>query len=146
LGWLRRRAQIPAGLGTRVPAAPPRAGDRRQDADRDGLGRHVRPGRRRLRALLGRRALAGAALREDALRQRPPRTYLFTRVAGDRRSALQARRLRDARLGSARDARPGGRLLFGARRGLGGRGGPLLRVVARRAARGGGRRGGSVVR
>ena len=34
-------------------------------------GRHLRPSRRRLLALLGRRALARAAFREDALRQRP---------------------------------------------------------------------------
>ena len=37
---------------------------------------------------------------------------------------------RDARLGAARDARPGGRLLLGARRRLRGRGGPLLPLDA----------------
>ena len=39
----------------------------------DGQRRHVRPGRRRLRALLDRPLLARAPLREDALRQRPAR-------------------------------------------------------------------------
>ena len=39
----------------------------------DGARRHLRSARRRLPPLLGRRALAGAALREDALRQRPAR-------------------------------------------------------------------------
>ena len=34
-------------------------------------GRHLRPSRRRLRALFGRRALARAAFRKNALRQRP---------------------------------------------------------------------------
>ena len=37
-------------------------------ARRDGRGRHLRPGRRRLPPLLDRRPLARAALREDALR------------------------------------------------------------------------------
>ena len=40
------------------------------DARRDGRRRDVRPARRRLPPLLGRRPLARAALREDALRQR----------------------------------------------------------------------------
>ncbi len=40
-------------------------------ADQHLPGRHLRPPGRRLRALCGRRALAGAALREDAVRQRP---------------------------------------------------------------------------
>ncbi len=39
----------------------------------DGGRRHLRPGRRRLPPLLHRSALAGAALREDALRQRAAR-------------------------------------------------------------------------
>ena len=49
----------------------------------DGVGRHVRPGRRRVRALLGRRPLARAPLREDALRQRAARPRLPARLAGD---------------------------------------------------------------
>ena len=49
-----------------------RARDGDADARADGGGRHPRPARRRLPSLLDRRALAGAALREDALRQRAP--------------------------------------------------------------------------
>ena len=45
--------------------------------------RHLRPGRRGLRALLGRRALARAALREDALRQRAAGARLPARLAAD---------------------------------------------------------------
>ena len=102
-------------LGDRVPAAgPPRAAARASarwshDAARDGGGRHLRPARRRLRALLGRRALARPALREDALRQRAARARLPARLAGLRRASC-CRRVceRDARLGAARDARPEG--------------------------------------
>ena len=59
-----------AALARRHPLRQ-RAGPRGSGADaRQHLpGRHLRSPRRRLRALLGRRALAGAALREDALRQ-----------------------------------------------------------------------------
>ena len=45
-----------------------RPGHRRHLTRRDGLGRHVRPHRRRLRPLLRRPRVARAALREDALR------------------------------------------------------------------------------
>ena len=51
----------------------------------DGLGRDVRPDRRRLRPLLGGRALARPPLREDALRQRAARPRLPARLAGDGR-------------------------------------------------------------
>ena len=84
---LRRRAQVPAGVRDRVPAAPRRDRDDRRHPARDGLGRHVRPDRRRLRALLGRRALARAPLREDALRQRAARARLPARLAGHGRPA-----------------------------------------------------------
>ena len=60
----------------------------------DGPRRHLRPARRRLRALLGRRGLGGAALREDALRQRPAARALRT----GRRSARRPGRPRDRRL------------------------------------------------
>ena len=77
---LRLGAEVPARDDARVPPArlrPQRvAADARDDHDdtrRDGRGRHVRPGRRRLRPLLHRRLLARAALREDALRQRAAR-------------------------------------------------------------------------
>ena len=48
-------------------------------ARRHGGRRHLRPGRRRLPPLLGRRALAGAALREDALRPGAARARLPAR-------------------------------------------------------------------
>ena len=60
--------------------APRRARDGAAHAARDGERRHVRPGRRRLRALLGRRALARPALREDALRQRAARARVPARA------------------------------------------------------------------
>ena len=47
--------------------------------DADGPRRHLRPARRRLPSLLGRRALARAALREDALRQRAARALYLHR-------------------------------------------------------------------
>ena len=62
-----------------------------EHAAQDGRGRHVRPGRRRLRALLGRRALARPPLREDALRQRAARARVPARLAGDRRRAVPRR-------------------------------------------------------
>ena len=64
----RARAGVPAPARRRAVA---RDGD--EDARRDGRRRDVRPARRRLPPLLGRRPLARAALREDALRQRPAR-------------------------------------------------------------------------
>ena len=73
----QRRAEIPAAAILRVPVArrpslrsrPPKRGGR-ADADADRPRRHLRPSRRRLRALQRRCALARAAFREDALRQR----------------------------------------------------------------------------
>ena len=64
---LRAGAEVPAGLGDRVPAAARRARHRGRDARCDRLGRHRRPARGRLRALQRRRGLDGAPLREDAL-------------------------------------------------------------------------------
>ena len=51
-------------------------------------GRHLRPSRRRLLALLGRRALAGAAFREDALRQRPAARAAGAGLCAHRQSAV----------------------------------------------------------
>ena len=65
------RAEVPERTGARARAAArrrsgrARAGD--EDARRDGRRWDVRPARRWLPPLLGRRALARAALREDAL-------------------------------------------------------------------------------
>ena len=114
-------AEVPAGVGDRVPAAPRRGGHDVGHAAGDGGRRHVRPGRRRVRALLGRRPLAGPALREDALRQRAPGSRVPARLAGDRRRAVSRGVRADAGLGAARDARSGGRLLLGARRRFRGR-------------------------
>ena len=55
-------------LSSLVRALRRHAPHRHRVAGRDGGRRHVRPGGRRLPPLLGRRLLAGAALREDALR------------------------------------------------------------------------------
>ena len=59
----RARAAVCCGGGARGAAAD---GDR--DAARDGARRHARSRRRRLPPLLGRRRLARAAFREDAVR------------------------------------------------------------------------------
>ena len=48
---LGRRAEVPDDLGDRVPAGARRAGDAAADAAPDGLGRVVRPDRRRVRPL-----------------------------------------------------------------------------------------------
>ena len=63
---------------------------RAQGARRDARGRHLGPPRRRLPPLLDRRALARAALREDALRQRAAPAALRRRVARDAASARYA--------------------------------------------------------
>ena len=75
---VRRRTQVPADARDRLPARLPptdwrrtRSGDRRETLRaivRGGIFDQVG---RRNRALHRRRPLAGAALREDALRQRP---------------------------------------------------------------------------
>ena len=91
---LGRAAEVPAGVDDRVPAAPRRARDGAAHAAPDGLGRDVRPGRRRLRPLQRRRPLDRPALREDALRQRAARPGVPARVAGHRRAAVRAHRRR----------------------------------------------------
>ena len=76
--------KFPPSHGARVPAAAvgaERRADRRGRRSRrsamasghargDGQGRHLRPARRRIRQVQRRRGLGGAALREDAVRQR----------------------------------------------------------------------------
>ncbi len=76
-GRIRRCAQVPAVGAAGGAAAQPRthrracaAGGRRTHRRRDGPRRHLRPARRWIRPLQRRRLLGGAALREDALRQR----------------------------------------------------------------------------
>ena len=85
------------------------ARDGREDARRDGRRRDVRPARRRLPPLLGRRPLAGAALREDALRQRAPGGGVPARLARDRHRPLPRDRERDDRVHAARAAAARGR-------------------------------------
>ena len=97
LGRLRPRAEVPARLDARVPAARAASLDLvRGTLDGMARGRHVRPRRRRLPPLLGRRAVARAALREDALRQRAARPGVPARLARDRRGALPRGRRADA--------------------------------------------------
>ena len=68
-------------------------------------GRHLRPAGRRLPPLLGRRRLARAPLREDALRQRPAGPRLPPRLAGHGNDLFPDRRRGDARLRGAGDDR-----------------------------------------
>ena len=104
LGRLRPRAEVPARVGARVPPAAWRARAGAAHARRDGGRRDVRPRRRRLPPLLRRPAVARAALREDAVRQRAPRAAVPPRVAAHRRGAVPRRRGADARLHGARAA------------------------------------------
>ena len=82
---LRRRAQVPAGVGARVLLAGCADGAEAQMALATlramAARRHPRPARRRLSPLQRRRRLDGAALREDALRQRAARARLPARLA-----------------------------------------------------------------
>ena len=135
-GGFGARAQVPALLDDRVPARPRRARDGAAHAAPDGERRHVRPGRRRLRALLGRPRLARPALREDALRQRAAGPRVRPRLAGHRRPAVRARGARDARLGAGRAAAGGGRVRLRAGRRLRGRRGQVLRLDAAAGPRG----------
>ena len=101
VGRLGARTEVSRGERARVPLPAEGAADDREDARRDGGGRHVRPRRRRLPPLLGRPALARAALREDALRQRAARRLLPPRLPDDTRRAVPAGRRADDRLHAA---------------------------------------------
>jgi hypothetical protein len=128
-GDARRRDEAGVPTGRRVPRrhdggaeVSARAGDRvvvarlsqhiaaavhacrRYVADEYVPGRHLRSSGRRFRALFDRRSLAGAALREDDLRQRAARRHLVVGLAADTQSNLQVAHRRDRRLGVARDA------------------------------------------
>ncbi len=98
LGRVRPRAEVPARVGPGVPAPARRARSGPGHARRDGGRRDVRPRRRRLPPLLRRPAVARAALREDALRQRAPRAAVPPRVAAHRRGAVPRRRGADPQL------------------------------------------------
>ena len=101
VGGLRRRPEVPAVDGAGVPAPARRARPARRAPRGDGRRRRceamARGGiydqlARRLRALQRRPRLGGAALREDALRQRAAARRLRPLVAADRRPARRARR------------------------------------------------------
>ena len=93
---LRRRAEVSAAVAsccsccasTRAPATPHAARDGAAHAARDGARRHARSHRRRLSSLLGRRRLARAALREDALRPGAARARVSSRPR--RRPAIRS--------------------------------------------------------
>ena len=102
-------------------------------ARRDVARRHARPRRRRLSPLRRRPGLAGAALREDALRQRPARHGLPRGLGGDRRAPLPRRGRGDARLPAARDAASRGRVRLCAGRRHRRRRGLDLRLDSRRS-------------
>ncbi len=152
VGRVRPGAQVPPdhepGAG-----APGRAGRRRRrraagghhDARRHGLRRHLRPPRRRVRPLLGRRALAGPPLREDALRPGAAGAALPPRVAGHRRGPLPPGGRGDGRLRArATCATRDGGFYSSEDADSGGRGGPLLPLdpgAGRRRRRAGARAG-----
>src|SRR5262249_51779628 len=84
----------PAAMARDTTAGPPRRGVAHVPSH--GRRRHLRPDRGRVPPILGRFALAGAALREDALRQRRDSAPLPRAVPGDRRSRASTRRGGDA--------------------------------------------------
>src|SRR5699024_7036190 len=107
---LRRRTEVSADDGARLRAAilgalralrGPAHGDPHLPAD--GARRDLRPGRWRLRTLQRRCVLAGAALREDALRQRTPRPAGRGALAGAARRRGAPRDRGDARVARTRD-------------------------------------------
>ncbi len=147
-GWLRRRAEVPAARNARARlllrgAARRAAGarDGHAHARRHDQGRHVRPSRWRVRAVLGRRRMAHPALREDALRQRAARSALRRRGDAHGRRALPPHRARDVRLRAARSRARRRRAHVGARRGQRARRREGVRVDAARAPRGAGAHG-----
>ena len=127
---LRRRAEVPAVRGPGLAVAARRhrrrdgvAGNGARGAHPGGDGplRHVRPADRRLRPVRRRRRLGGAALREDALRQRPAGPRVPALVAAHRLGDGRPDRARDLRLDGGGTRHAGGRLRLGARRGHRGR-------------------------
>ena len=138
---LGRRAEVPRRLGDRVPAAPRRA--RRWRCTRcagwpcGGIYDQVGGGFARY-SVDARWVVPHfeKMLYDNALLAR---AYLHA-LPGLGRAVLRARRARDARLGAARAAPGGGRLRERARRRLRGRRGQVLRLAARRGARGARRR------
>ncbi len=122
-GGIRQPSEVPAVDGAGVPAPQRRsygvaagARPRRRYVRGNGARRDVRPAVRRLRALQRRPVLAGAALREDALRQRAAAAGLPALVAADEVAAGRADRPRDRPVHHRRARHAGGRLRVGARR------------------------------
>ena len=137
---LRRRAEVPAVDGAGVPAAArtpaPARGSRWSSTPASAMARggmYDQLGRR-LRALLRRRAVGRAALREDALRQRPAAAGLRALWRATGSAARPAGRAGDRRLPAARPAHRRGRLRLRARRRHRRRRGPDLRLDAGAAA------------
>ena len=94
-------------------------------------GGNLRPVGRGLSSLLGGRAVAGAALREDVVRQRAAGAAVSGCVAAERGGVVRADRGGDAGLpGCGRCGRRRGAFLRVDGRGLGGGGGQVLRLVA----------------
>ncbi len=91
-------------------------------------GRHLRPSRRRLRALFHRRGVARAAFREDALRQRAAHRPAADGVAGHAERAVRDTAARDGGVGAARDGGRGRRVRRHARRRFGRPRGQVLRL------------------
>ena len=93
---IRRGAEVPAPRrsscsccantrgGRRRPRRPGAAAHGHRNAARDGARRHARSHRRRVSPLLGRRGMAGAALREDAVRPGAARAGVSRGRAGVR--------------------------------------------------------------
>ena len=97
-------------------------------------GRHLRPSRRRLRPLLGRRRLAGPAFREDALRQRPAPRAADLRLARHRRIPCSGPAIDETVAWLLREMqRRGRRLRRKPRRRFGRPRGQVLRLAARRS-------------
>ena len=142
----RRRAEVSVELEPRSArarragfrSATPRASAFDALGARHGRGRHLRSSRRRLRALLGRREVARAALREDALRPGAAARHLRERRRDGRpvRAARRGGDRRDGRVPRARAVRLRRRAVVVARRRQRRRGGQVLRVDAGAAARG----------
>ena len=97
-GGLRGAPKFPQPAGVRIPLAR-RAAHAATSATSGSSTltpgahvprRHLRPSRRRLLALLGRRQVAGATFREDALRQCPAPRTAGARASAHRQAAVIA--------------------------------------------------------
>ena len=138
---LGRPDEVPPADGSGVPAAPcrvrrrPRAAAGPPNPGPDGGRGNPRPAGWRVQPLRHGAHLAGAPLREDALRQRPARAHLPPRLAADPRSGRPGRGPLHARLRGARDDPAGRRVRGEPRCGHGRRGGCDLHLDVRRDPR-----------